>query len=126
MTKTTGYRPFAPSPGDMSPLYHLGEGLASSSILIGEQIDVQHRPSPFININEFIVTDLNEHILVSILLFARHFAECWNEDLDEPNLALMESVISWRTDEITNCHFMHSPKSPTRAVTTGRCSHLLS
>ena len=32
--------------------------------------------------------------LVSILLFARHFAERWNEGLDEPNLALMEFVIS--------------------------------
>ena len=78
----------------MSLLYRLGEGLASSSILIGEQTDVQHHPSPFININKFKVTDLNEHFLVSILLFARHFAERWNEGLDEPNLALMEFVIS--------------------------------
>ena len=64
--------------------------------------------------------------LVSILLFARHFAECWNEGLDESNLALMEFVISWRTDEITNCYFMHSPKSSTRAWTIGRCLYLLS
>ena len=54
----------------MSLLYHLGEGLASSSILIGEQTDVQHHPSPFININEFIVTDLNENI------FGEHPAIC--------------------------------------------------
>lgn len=64
-------------------------------------------------------------IFLVIILFARHFAECWNEGLDEPNLALMEFVISWRTDEITSCYFMHSPKSPTRAGTTERPSHLL-
>ena len=40
LTETTGYKLFAPSPGDTSPLYLLGEGPASSSILTSEQTEM--------------------------------------------------------------------------------------